>query len=138
MLFVIGQNFFRILVPPQFRKALDLASVCLQEYRGLTDLEEKAFTLRYIELSLFQYAWMVLLFAAVMGIFMYMMRKTIIVVSRLIEYDLRKQVFRHYESLDQAFFNKTPTGDLMSRITCLLYTSPSPRDRTRSRMPSSA
>ena len=46
-----------------------------------------------------------------------MMRKTIIVVSRLIEYDLRKQVFGHYESLDQAFFNKTPTGDLMSRIT---------------------
>jgi len=104
-------------VPPQFRKALDLASVCLQEYRGLTDLEEKAFTLRYIELSLFQYAWMVLLFAAMMGIFMYMMRKTIIVVSRLIEYDLRKQIFGHYESLDQAFFNKTPTGDLMSRIT---------------------
>jgi len=104
-------------VPPQFRKALDLASVCLKEYRSLTDLEEKAFTLRYIELCLFEYAWLVLLFAAVMGLFMYMMRKTIIVVSRLIEYDLRKQVFGHYESLDQAFFKKTPTGDLMSRIT---------------------
>ncbi len=117
VLFVIAQNYFRVLVPPQFRKALDLASVCLQEYRSLTDLEEKAFTLRYIELSLLQYAWLVLLFAAIMGLFMFMMRKTIIVVSRLIEYDLRKQIFGHYESLDQSFFKKTPTGDLMSRIT---------------------
>ena len=117
MLFVIAQNYFRILVPPQFRKALDLATACLFEYRSVEDIEEKAFILNYIKISLFQYAWMVLLFAAMMGIFMFLMRKTIIVVSRLIEYDLRKQVFGHYESLDQAFFKKTSTGDLMSRIT---------------------
>lgn len=60
---------------------------------------------------------MVLLFAALMGIFMFLMRKTIIVVSRLIEYDLRKQIFNHYEELDNAFYNRTSTGDLMSRIT---------------------
>jgi len=117
VLFVIAQNFFRILVPPQFRKALDLASVCLGEYRGLEDLEEKQFILDYIKISLFEYAWMVLLFAATMGFFMFLMRKTIIVVSRLIEYDLRKRIFGHYEALDQSFFKRTPTGDLMSRIT---------------------
>ncbi len=117
VIFVVGQNFFRVLVPPQFRKALDLAAVCLSEYRAETDIEEKAILLRYISLTLWEYAWMVLLFAALMGIFMFLMRKTIIVVSRLIEYDLRKQIFNHYEELDNAFYNRTSTGDLMSRIT---------------------
>ena len=116
-LFVIAQNFFRILVPPQFRKALDLAAVCLKEYRTIDDVEEKAVLLKYIGINLADYALLVLLFAALMGLFMYWMRKTIIVVSRLIEYDLRKAIFTHYEQLDNAFYNRTATGDLMSRIT---------------------
>ncbi len=117
VIFVVAQNYFRILVPPQFRKALDLASVCLQEYRIIEDAEEKAILLRYIGINLWDYAWLVLLFAALMGLFMFFMRKTIIVVSRLIEYDLRKVVFDHYERLDASFYNRTSTGDLMSRIT---------------------
>ena len=114
---MIAQNYFRILVPPQFRKALDLASVCLGEYRTIVDPEEKAILLKYIGINLWDYALWVLLFAALMGFFMYWMRKTIIVVSRLIEYDLRKTIFKHYEVLDSSFYNKTATGDLMSRIT---------------------
>lgn len=51
-----------------------------------------------------------------MGVFMFMMRQTIIVMSRLIEYDLRKQIFQHYLSLDTSFYKKNKTGDLMSRI----------------------
>ncbi len=117
VIFVIAQNYFRILVPPQFRKALDLASICLQDYKTIEDPEEKAILLRYISLTLWDYAWMVLLFAALMGFFMFLMRKTIIVVSRLIEYDLRKKIFGHYEELDGSFYNRTATGDLMSRIT---------------------
>ncbi len=117
VVFVVLQNYFRILVPPQFRKALDLASICLQEYQILQDPEEKQVLLNYISINLWDYAWMVLLFALVMGIFMYLMRQTIIVVSRLIEYDLRKEIFDHYESLDASFYNDNPTGDLMSRIT---------------------
>jgi len=114
---VVLQNFFRILVPPQFRKALDLAGTCLKEYKALDDPEEKEILMNYISINLWDYAWMVLLFAALMGFFMYLMRKTIIVVSRLIEYDLRKEVFAHYESLDASFYNQNATGDLMSRIT---------------------
>ena len=48
---------------------------------------------------------------------MYWMRQTVIVVSRLIEYDLRKDIFVQYEKLDLAFFKRNKTGDLMSRIT---------------------
>ncbi len=64
-----------------------------------------------------EYGLCVIGFAIIMGIFMYMMRKTIIVVSRLIEYDLRKMIFAHYEGLDNAFYTRNSTGDMMSRIT---------------------
>lgn len=52
-----------------------------------------------------------------MGVFLYYMRQTIIVMSRYIEYDLRKDIFAHYTTLDQAFYRRNKTGDLMSRIT---------------------
>jgi len=52
-----------------------------------------------------------------MGLFMFLMRQTLIVMSRLIEYDMRKELFAHYEKLDLAFYKKNNTGDLMSRIT---------------------
>ena len=97
--------------------ALDLAGTCLKEYKAESDPLEKAVILKYITINLADYAWMVLLFATIMGLFMYLMRKTIIVVSRLIEYDLRKKIFSHYEDLDTSFYNKNATGDLMSRIT---------------------
>ena len=51
------------------------------------------------------------------GIFLYFTRQTIIVMSRLIEYDLRRDIFQKYEELDTAFFKVTKTGDLMSRIS---------------------
>ena len=52
-----------------------------------------------------------------MGIFMYFMRQTIIVMSRLVEYDMRKELFTHYEKLSQTFYKRNNTGDLMARIT---------------------
>lgn len=116
-LFVVAQNYFRLLVPPQFRKALDLAGTCLVEYRAEVDPAEREVILNYIGINLRDYAFWVIGFAIIMGIFMYLMRKTIIVVSRLIEYDLRKIIFQHYEELDSSFYKRNSTGDMMSRIT---------------------
>ncbi|HND89371.1 MAG TPA: ABC transporter ATP-binding protein, partial [Saprospiraceae bacterium] len=61
-------------------------------------------------------AWVIGL-ALVMGLFMFFMRQSIIVMSRLIEYDMRKEIFAHYETLDTAFYKRNSTGDLMSRIS---------------------
>jgi len=63
------------------------------------------------------FAGKVIVFSIISGIFLYFTRQTLIVMSRLIEYDLRKEIFKKYESLDTAFFKKNRTGDLMSRIT---------------------
>jgi ATP-binding cassette subfamily B protein len=51
-----------------------------------------------------------------MGVFMFFMRQTIIVMSRMIEYDQRNELFKHYEILSSSFYKRSKVGDLMSRI----------------------
>ena len=51
------------------------------------------------------------------GFFTFLMRQTIINVSRYIEYDVKNEVFGHYQSLDQIFYKRNRTGDLMNRIS---------------------
>ena len=51
------------------------------------------------------------------GFFTFLMRQTIINVSRYIEYDVKNQIFSHYQSLDQLFYKRNRTGDLMNRIS---------------------
>jgi len=51
------------------------------------------------------------------GIFTFWMRQTIINVSRYIEFDLKNEIFWHYQQLSQKFFKVNRTGDLMSRIS---------------------
>jgi ATP-binding cassette subfamily B multidrug efflux pump len=50
------------------------------------------------------------------GLFLFLVRQTIIVVSRRIEFDLKNDIFAHYQKLDMGFFKENATGDLMNRI----------------------
>ncbi len=63
------------------------------------------------------YCLIVIGFALISGFFLFLMRQTIIVMSRLIEYDLKNEIFEHYQSLDIAFYKRNNTGDLMNRIS---------------------
>ncbi len=70
-----------------------------------------------------------LVLALLGGFFMFLMRQTIIVMSRHIEYDQKNQVFAHYLKLDSNFFKTHSTGDLMNRISedvgrVRMYTGP--------------
>lgn len=51
------------------------------------------------------------------GVLTFLMRQTLIVMSRHIEYDLKNEIFRHYEDLSQNFYKRNRTGDLMNRIS---------------------
>jgi ATP-binding cassette subfamily B multidrug efflux pump len=51
------------------------------------------------------------------GVLTFLMRQTLIVMSRLVEFDLKNEVFRHYAVLTQNFYKKNRTGDLMNRIS---------------------
>ena len=53
----------------------------------------------------------------VSGFFTFLMRQTIINVSRYIEYDLKNEIYQHYQELCSSFYKKNRTGDLMSRIS---------------------
>ena len=57
-----------------------------------------------------------LLLALFRGFFMFLMRQTIVVMSRLIEYDQKNQVFHHYQQLDLQFYKTHETGDMMNRM----------------------
>ncbi|MGI8951665.1 MAG: ABC transporter ATP-binding protein [Chitinophagaceae bacterium] len=59
----------------------------------------------------------ILVLALIRGALMFLMRQTIIVVSRHIEFDLKNEVYNHYQKLDAGFFKTHSTGDLMNRIT---------------------
>lgn len=56
-------------------------------------------------------------FTLVAGILTFLMRQTLIVMSRHVEFDLKNEVFKHYEQLDLNFYKRNRTGDLMSRIS---------------------
>lgn len=59
----------------------------------------------------------ILILALLRGFFLFLMRQTIIVMSRHIEYDQKNEIFSHYQQLDTAFYKMRSTGDLMNRIT---------------------
>lgn len=115
--FVSLSNYFRVLQPQAIREALDLVIHNLSIYRNFegSNLQQNLETILGKQLLIF--GIFVLLFAGLMGLFMYFMRQTIIVMSRLIEYDMRKEIFEHYQILDLAFYKRNKTGDLMARIT---------------------
>jgi ATP-binding cassette subfamily B protein len=73
---------------------------------------------REIEITpLLYYSGLIVLIAAVQGIFRFLMRQTIIVGSRLIENDFRNDLFGHLQKMSANFFQNMPTGDVMSRMT---------------------
>ena len=117
IIFVSASNYFRVLQPQMIREALDLVFENLAFYRLYDGFPNQSVFFGEIGKILLFFGVLVLILALIMGVFMYFMRQTIIVMSRLIEYDLRKEIFAHYERLDLAFYKRNNTGDLMSRIT---------------------
>jgi ATP-binding cassette subfamily B protein len=51
------------------------------------------------------------------GFFTFLMRQTLIVMSRYVEFDLKNEIFNHYQNLSQHFYKRNRTGDLMNRIS---------------------
>jgi len=115
---VILSNFFKAKVPQEIGRALDTTVEKVQSFKATT-ITEQSSNIFYDELgsSLFYFGITVLIYALIMGVFMYFMRQTIIYNSRLIEYDLRRDIYEQYQKLDISFFKKNNTGDLMSRIS---------------------
>ncbi len=116
IVFVAASNYFRAWQPQVIREALDHVFEQVRLYQS-ADQAGRDLIMSEIGSSLLYFGGIVVILALVMGLFMYLMRQTIIVMSRLIEYDMRKEIFNHYQALDLSFYRKHNTGDLMARIS---------------------
>jgi len=117
MLFVIISNLFSAFPAKAVSLAIDLLLDNLNTYKLFesTNLQD-AVSLNVTKVVLF-FAVLIIVFSLIRGFFMFLMRQSIIVMSRLIEYDLKNEVFYHYQHLSPAFYLKNNTGDLMARIS---------------------
>jgi ATP-binding cassette subfamily B protein len=61
--------------------------------------------------------FIILVTTIIAGLLTFLMRQTLIVMSRHIEFDLKNEVYNHYQKLSQSFYKKNRTGDLMNRIS---------------------
>ncbi|MEY2836474.1 MAG: hypothetical protein RLZZ557_2136, partial [Bacteroidota bacterium] len=140
ILFIIISNYFGLLAPQMTGFVVDevqrminpaaipskkiffdpLVKYCIAFFKSL-DLEFS---------TLVMYCGLLLLsFALLRGIFMFLMRQTIIVMSRHIEYDQKNEVYTHYQRLHAQFYKMNSTGDMMSRMAedvsrVRMYTGP--------------
>ena len=112
-LFVSLSNYFGILIPKKIGESLDFVK---NELASMPKGVEITSIPSSFNTTLLIFAATVIGFVLLKGFFMYMMRQTIIVVSRLIEYDIRNDIYGHLLSLDTHYYKINKTGDLMSRI----------------------
>ncbi len=118
ILFTIVSNYFGVQLPAFFSSAIDQFQQQIKSNQP-TDYLWLAFELGAIYMG----------FSLLKGFFLFLMRQTIIVMSRYIEFDLKKEIYGQYQALDQSFYKQNATGDLMNRISedvglVRMYTGP--------------
>ena len=117
ILFVIISNLFAVLPAQVIRIAFDLVNENIAIFRLFDGFDRQELISRVFGQSLLLFGIIVLLLALLRGIFLFFMRQTIILMSRHIEYDLKNEIYQHYQKLSMAFYRRNNTGDLMNRVT---------------------
>ncbi|HLP37272.1 ABC transporter ATP-binding protein [Lacibacter sp.] len=140
IIFIFISNYFAVLAPQVTGYIIDKVQAFLTSStpKGLLRQDDwlVVATVNWIEKMsmsptgiVAMLAAMLLLFAVLRGFFMFLMRQTIIVMSRHIEFDQKNEVFQHYLQLDANFYKTHETGDLMNRMSedvsrVRMYTGP--------------
>ena len=112
LLVTIIAAIFKLYVPEIVGDVFNIATKYLKG--EITDLEA-------VKKSLITKTFLILGTALAAALFTFVMRQTIIVVSRNIEYDLKNVIFEQYERLSLSFYKQNRTGDLMNRILSLIH-----------------
>lgn len=108
-LFLLLKNIFQIEMPLVVKEAINKI-IELSKNASADDMGE-------IVKQGFITAGIFILYALLSGFFLFLTRQTIIIMSRLIEYDLKNEIYQHYQKLSFSFYKKNATGDLMNRIS---------------------
>jgi ATP-binding cassette, subfamily B, multidrug efflux pump len=117
LVFVTASNLFSVFPAQSVRMAIDLVQENLTTYKLYAGTPLQAEVYNQVGFIILYFAGLVTFFALVKGFFMYLMRQTLIVMSRHVEYDLKNEIFNHYQQLPLSFYRKNNTGDLMARIS---------------------
>lgn len=117
LLFVIISNVFQIIPAQMVRHSIDLVVDNIRVYRSFSNSTAQQSFFEIFARGILLYAILILVMALLRGLFLYFVRQTLIVMSRLVEYDLKNEVFDHYQSLPLSFYRRNNTGDLMNRIS---------------------
>ena len=88
-----------------------------RSFKLIEEYTQNAVALDAVKSQLLQNIALILGTTIIAGILTFVMRQTLIVMSRHVEFDLKNEVFKHYEVLDQNFYKRNRTGDLMNRIS---------------------
>ncbi|MFM7770251.1 MAG: ABC transporter transmembrane domain-containing protein, partial [Bacteroidota bacterium] len=138
-IFIIASNFFMVYAPTVVGQGVDFLTNALEYTQGKNNSLETPQLIQFVY-NLFGWElkpphlesnnlseWVIsialslsllyFIFYFVKGIFLFYQRQTIIVMSRHMEFDLKNQIYQHYQNLDTSFYKTQRTGDLMNRIS---------------------
>ncbi|GAB5557964.1 MAG: ABC transporter ATP-binding protein [Schleiferiaceae bacterium] len=110
--FVIISVIFEVFPATYVRESFNIVENAISNYR-----EGDLSGMGALRNELITYGLLIIGASLLQGLFMFFMRQTLIVMSRHIEYDLKNEVYQHYQALNLAFYKRNNTGDLMNRIS---------------------
>ncbi len=115
--FTIISNLFGIIPAQLVRYALDLVKDTLDVYFLFEGSSVQSNLYDVFAFSILLFGILILVMALLKGVFLFLVRQTLIVMSRHIEYDLKNEIYAHYQTLPLSFYRRNNTGDLMARIS---------------------
>jgi len=117
VLFVVLSTLLAIFPAQLVRYAFDLVNEGIDLYHLFAGTQAQSGVYNLFGRNVLFYGVLIIVLALLRGIFLFFMRQTLIVMSRLIENDQKNQIYLHYQSLPLSFYRRHSTGDLMSRIS---------------------
>jgi len=117
ILFVIISNIFAVIPAQVIGHAFNLIIENIQVYTLFSGFNRQEIIYDIFSYSLFYFGALVILLYMLRGLFLFFMRQTLILMSRHIEFDMKNEIYAHYQELSLGFYRKNNTGDLMNRAT---------------------
>lgn len=129
ILFTAISNVFAILPAQIVRYSFELVQKTIDLYFLFGGLPMQQKVVGVFAASILVYGILIVAMALLRGVFLFLMRQTLIVMSRHIEYDQKNDIYAHYQTLPTAFYRRNNTGDLMARVSedvsrVRMYTGP--------------
>ncbi|MCX2583723.1 ABC transporter ATP-binding protein [Pedobacter sp. MR22-3] len=116
-IFVVISNIFGVVPAQVIGYAVDLITENIQIYNLFNGFDRQEIIYSIFSSNLLYFGLLVIALYILRGLFLFFMRQTIILMSRHIEFDMKNDIYQHYQELSLGFYRRNNTGDLMNRAT---------------------